>query len=147
MEEKKAPDFCLSDQNEKEHCLKDYLGKKVLLYFYPKDDTPGCTVEACGIRDNFDSFKVKNLVVLGVSTDSVISHKKFEEKYKLPFTLLADVDKKVVELYGVWKEKVNFGKKYMGTSRESFLINEEGVVVKHFKKVTTATHAVDVLKT
>ena len=117
-----APAFALPDQNGTLHTLSDYRKQWVLLYFYPKDDTPGCTKEACSIRDSFPDFKKLGIAVLGVSTDSVKSHKKFEEKYGLPFTLLADTDKKVVELYGVWGKKKFMGKEYDGTFRTSFLI-------------------------
>lgn len=143
---KEAPIFCLPDQDGNEHCLKDYKGQWVLIYFYPKDDTPGCTKEACMLRDVWGDFATKNAVVLGVSADSVESHKKFEEKYELPFPLLADTEKKVVEAFGVYTEKSMFGKKYMGISRESFLVDPEGKIAKHYEKVTPAEHAVQVLK-
>ena len=113
-----APDFSLPDQDGKIHKLSDYKGKWVLIYFYPKDDTPGCTVEACGIRDNFPKFQNSDLIVLGISKDSVASHKKFAEKYKLPFTLLADEAKEVIQAYDVWQEKSMLGKKYMGVVRK-----------------------------
>lgn len=128
----KAPEFTLLDQNGNDHSLSDYLGKSVLLYFYPKDDTPGCTKEACTIRDTHSEFGEKSIVVLGVSSDSVESHKKFEEKYGLPFTLLSDPNKQVRELYGV-------------TGRDSFLIDVEGNIKKIYRKVKPAEHARDVL--
>ena len=142
----KAPQFLLTDQNGKEHKLSDYKGKWILLYFYPKDDTPGCTKEACTIRDSYSYFKKNEVVVLGVSTDSVIKHKKFEEKYSLPFTLLSDEEKKVVNLYGVWGKKKFMGKEYMGTSRNSFLIDTSQNIVKIYEKVKPEEHAQEVLK-
>jgi len=142
----KAPQFLLTDQNGKEHRLSDYEGKWVLLYFYPKDDTPGCTKEACTIRDNYSDFKKNKVVVLGVSTDSVTKHKKFEEKYSLPFTLLSDEEKKVVNLYGVWGKKKFMGKEYMGTNRNSFLIDTSQNIVKIYEKVKPTEHAQEVLR-
>lgn len=142
----KAPTFCLRDQNNKEHCLEDYQGKWVLVYFYPKDDTTGCTKEACGIRDAWPKFSDVDAVILGISADSVESHKKFEGKYKLPFTLLSDPDKEVINKYGVWKEKSMYGRKYMGISRESFLIDPKGNIAKHYEKVKPAIHAEEVIK-
>lgn len=141
-----APDFTLADQNGKEHILSDYKGNKVLLYFYPKDDTPGCTKEACTIRDNFPEFNKLKLKVFGISTDSVKSHSKFAQKYKLPFTLLADEEKKMVKAYGVWGKKKFMGIEYTGTSRTSFLIDEQGKILKIYEKVKPATHAEEVLK-
>lgn len=142
---KKAPAFSLQDQDGKTHALKDFLGKKVLLYFYPKDDTPGCTKEACNFRDRLNELKKHGVQVLGVSCDSVATHKKFAEKYQLNFPLLADVDKTVVEKYGVWVEKSMYGKKYMGIQRDSFLIDERGTVVKHYVKVKPDRHVDDVI--
>jgi len=121
-----APNFTLLDQDNKSHALADYKGKWLLLYFYPKDNTSGCTQEACMLRDDFSGFKKLEVDVVGVSIDSVASHKKFADEYKLPFTLLADEEKEVVEKYGVWAEKSMYGKKYMGTLRTSFLINPKG---------------------
>jgi thioredoxin-dependent peroxiredoxin len=141
----KAPKFRLKDQNDEEHTLSDYLGKWVLLYFYPKDDTPGCTKEACGIRDNFAEYKKAGITVLGVSKDSVKSHKKFEKKYELPFTLLSDENKDVLKKYGVWQKKKMMGKEYMGTVRISFLINPEGKITKIYPKVKPEIHAKEVL--
>ncbi len=126
----KAPDLTLLDQNGKKHKLSNYKGKWVLLYFYPKDDTPGCTKEACAIRDSFPDFKKLKITVLGVSVNSVKSHKKFADKYKLPFTLLADESKAVVNKYGVWAKKKFMGREYMGTLRTSFLINPSGKIAK-----------------
>jgi peroxiredoxin Q/BCP len=140
----KAPDFKLPDQNGQTHQLSDYQGRWVLLYFYPKDDTTGCTAEACALRDNFPKFK-KGAVILGVSVDSIASHKKFANKYKLPFTLLADQNKQVVNQYGVWAEKSMYGRKYMGTLRSSFLIDPSGKIAKIYQKVKPALHAGQVL--
>ena len=142
---KAAPDFALLDQNEQKHKLSDYRGKKVLLYFYPKDMTPGCTVEAQNFRDHLDELTGLGVVILGVSGDDCARHKKFEEKEGLNFTLLAETEKEVVEKYGVWVEKSMYGKKYMGISRESFLIDEEGVVVKHYQKVKPKEHVDEVI--
>lgn len=145
-EGKKAPDFTLPDQNGKKVKLSDLKGKYVVLYFYPKDDTPGCTKEACNFRDSFPKFDKTDAVILGVSPDSVASHKKFAEKYKLQFQLLADEDKKVVEKYGVWKEKSMYGKKYMGVERTTFIIDPEGKIKKIFPKVKVDNHHKEVLE-
>jgi peroxiredoxin Q/BCP len=141
----KAPEFTLPDQDGIDHSLSDYKGKWVLLYFYPKDNTPGCTIEACTIRDQFKDFKKIDAVVLGVSTDSVKSHKKFADGFNLPFTLLADENKEVVGKYGVFGEKKMMGKTYMGTKRSSFLIDPSGKVAKVYEKVKPETHAEEVL--
>jgi len=140
----KAPDFVANDQDGKEVKLADFAGKRVVLYFYPKDDTPGCTKEACSFRDADDVFNAKGIKVLGVSTDSEKSHQKFISKYQLSFDLLADTEKHIVEAYGVWGEKSMYGKKYMGTMRKTFLI-EDGKIVKIFDKVNVAEHADEVL--
>src|SRR3989344_5755606 len=140
-----APDFSLPDSEGKKISLKDFRGKKVALYFSPKDDTPGCTKEACSVRDNFAGLKKAGIVVIGVSIDNEESHKKFVEKYKLPHILLADKNKEVVEKYGVWGEKNMYGKKYMGTLRKTFLIDEEGKIVHIFNKVDTEGHAKEIL--
>lgn len=134
----KAPDFTLQDQNGTEHSLSDYAGQKVILYFYPKDMTSGCTKQACGFAERYPLFREKGAVILGVSKDSVASHKKFEEKYGLPFTLLADPDKEVIQLYDVWKEKMNYGKATMGVVRTTYLIDENGIIVKAMDKVKAA---------
>ncbi len=134
----KAPNFTLPDQNGKPHTLSDYAGQKVVLYFYPKDMTSGCTKQACGFAERYPQFREKGAVILGVSRDSVASHKKFEEKYGLPFTLLADPEKEVIRLYDVWKEKANYGKTSMGVVRTTYLINENGVIVKAMEKVRAA---------
>ena len=140
-----APDFTLPDQDGEKQKLHKYKGKWVFLYFYPRDFTPGCTKEACEIRDNFDQFKKHGVVVLGVSTDSVDSHKKFEQKHRLPFTLLSDKDKKVVRKYGVWVKKSMFGKTYEGVKRTSFLIDPRGKIAKIYKNVKPESHAPQVL--
>ncbi|MCX8105578.1 MAG: thioredoxin-dependent thiol peroxidase [Ignavibacterium album] len=145
-EGKKAPDFTLPDQNGNKVKLSDLKGKYVVLYFYPKDDTSGCTKEACNFRDAFPKFQNIDAVILGVSPDSIASHKKFAEKYKLPFQLLADEDKKVVEKYGVWKEKSMYGKKYMGVERTTFIIDPDGKIKKIFPKVKVDNHHQEVLE-
>ena len=145
-EHEAASDFTLPDQDGKEHSLSDYMGKWVLLYFYPKDDTPGCTKEACSIRDNLPDFKKLKLTVLGISTDSVKSHKKFADKHELPFTLLADSDKKVVKEYGVWGKKKFMGREYEGTLRTSFLIDPMGLIVKIYENVKPDIHVQQVLE-
>ncbi len=141
-----APDFKLPDQNGKVRTLKEFKGQSVLVYFYPKDFTSGCTTEACTIRDSFPNFKTQDLVVLGISADTVESHKKFADKYKLPFTLLADPDKKVINLYGVWQKKKFLGKEYMGIARSSFLLDKKGKIAKVYNKVKPPIHAAQVLK-
>ncbi len=143
---KKAPQFTLKDQSGKSVSLKDFLGKQVILYFYPKDDTPGCTKEACNFRDDFSQIKKENAVILGVSADSEGKHKKFAEKYKLPFTLLSDENKKVLEKYGVWQEKSMYGRKYMGIVRSTFIIDEKGKLKKIFPKVKVTNHNKEVLE-
>lgn len=141
-----APDFTINDQNGEPVSLHDFKGKKVALYFYPKDDTPGCTAQACNLRDNIALLKKKKIVVLGVSIDTEKKHKKFEDKYGLPFTLLADPEKQLVELYGVWGEKKFMGRTYMGTHRVTFLINEEGVIDHIIEKVDTKNHTEQILE-
>lgn len=141
-----APDFTTKDQNGNDVKLSDFKGKRVVLYFYPKDDTPGCTKEACSLRDSFDVFEEKGIKILGVSTDNEKSHQKFITKYNLPFDLLADTEKEIVETYGVWGEKNMYGKKYFGINRTTFLIDEEGKIVKIFKKVKVDEHADEVLE-
>jgi thioredoxin-dependent peroxiredoxin len=140
-----APAFKTTDANGDTISLKDLRGQKVVLYFYPKDDTPGCTKEACSFRDAFATFKKRGIKVLGVSPDSEASHKKFETKYKLPFTLLADADRSIAEAYGVWGEKKFMGRKYMGVLRTTFLIDEKGKIKKVFEKVKPEDHASEVL--
>ena len=133
-----APDFTLPDQNGELHTLSDYRGQKVILYFYPKDMTSGCTKQACAFGELFPLFREKGAVVLGVSKDSVASHKKFEEQYGLPFTLLSDPEKEVLQAYDVWKEKMNYGKATLGVVRTTYLIDENGVIVRAFDKVKAA---------
>jgi thioredoxin-dependent peroxiredoxin len=142
----KAPDFNTTDQDGRKVSLKDFRGKKVVLYFYPKDDTPGCTVEACSFRDNLPEFEKLNATVLGVSTDNEASHKRFADKFDLPFTLLADSDKSIVQAYGAWGEKKNYGRTYMGTHRITYVIDEKGKIEAVFPKVTPKTHADELLK-
>lgn len=141
-----APDFALKDQNGKVHKLSDYRGKTVFLYFYPKDDTPGCTIEACSIRDNFSKFKKHGVVVLGVSIDPEKNHAKFVKKFELPFTLLADDKRELVKTYSVWGEKEFMGRTYMGTYRTSFLIGPNGKIKKIYEGVNPKTHIAVVLK-
>lgn len=142
---KPAPEFELSDQNGELHKLSDYRGKRLVLYFYPKDDTPGCTAEACSFRDNYSVFKQNDIVILGVSADSAESHAKFQEKYQLPFPLLSDPDHKVSEMYGVWGLKKYMGREYYGINRTTFLIDEEGNLVKIYDKVKPAEHAQEIM--
>ena len=142
----KAPAFSGVDQNGNKISLTDFKGKKVVLYFYPKDDTPGCTAQACNLRDNYSELLKKGFQVIGVSADSVKSHKKFEEKFQLPFPLIADEDKKIVEQYQVWGEKQNFGKTYMGINRTTFLIDESGNIKKVIKKPDTQNQTQQVLE-
>jgi thioredoxin-dependent peroxiredoxin len=140
-----APEFATTDQDGKTHRLSDFKGKKVILYFYPKDNTSGCTKEACAFRDKFAEFRQLNVEILGVSIDSEKSHKSFVQKYDLPFTLLADPEKRLVEAYGAWGEKRMYGKKYMGTNRVTYLIDEAGKVAAVFPKVKPDIHADEIL--
>ena len=141
----KAPDFTTTDQDGKPVKLSDYRGQKVVLYFYPKDDTPTCTTEACSLRDNYKALQKAGYTVLGISTNNEKQHTKFIAKYKLPFTLLTDVERKVHELYGTWTEKMLYGRKYMGTARMTFLINEKGIIEEVIDKVKSAFHAEQIL--
>ena len=141
----KAPGFTLPDQNGEQRSLSDYLGQKVILYFYPKDMTSGCTKQACGFGERYPQFLEKGAVVLGVSKDSVSSHKKFEEKYGLPFHLLSDPEQEVIRAYDVWKEKKNYGKVTMGVVRTTYLIDEKGFIVKAFGKVKAADNPAQML--
>ena len=134
----KAPDFTLPDQDGKMHSLSEYRGQRVILYFYPKDNTAGCTKQACNFGELMPQFREKGAVILGVSKDSVASHKRFQEKYGLPFTLLSDTEKTVIESYDVWKEKKNYGKVSMGVVRTTYLIDENGVIIKAFGNVKAA---------
>ena len=142
----RAPEFRLPDQNGKMHSLSDYKGKKVILYFYPKDNTSGCTKQACGFAERYPQFQEKGAVVLGISKDSVASQKKFEEKYGLPFTLLSDTEKTVIQAYDVWKEKKNYGKVSMGVVRTTYLIDEEGVIIRAMDKVKAADNPAQMLE-
>ena len=141
-----APAFTSTDQNGKPVSLSDFSGQKVILYFYPKDDTPGCTAEACDFRDNYSGLVAKGINVLGVSVDSEASHQKFVTKHNLPFTLLADTDHQIVEAYGVWGEKNMYGKKYMGVNRSTFIIDENGAISHIIKKVDTKNSTAQVLE-
>ena len=142
----KAPDFELPDQNGELHKLSDYAGKKVILYFYPKDDTPGCTKQACGFTERYPLFHEKNAVVIGISKDSVASHKRFAQKYNLKFPLLADPGLEVIKAYDVWKEKKLYGKVSMGIARTTYLIDEEGIIVKAIEKVKAADNPEQMLR-
>ena len=145
-EGQKAPEFTANDQNGKSVSLSNFAGKSIILYFYPKDDTPGCTAEACSFRDNYESLLAEGFEVLGVSTDDEKSHLKFIGKYNLPFSLIADTDKKIVEAYGVWVEKNMYGKKYMGISRKTFIIDKNGMIRKVIDKVDTKNSSAQVLE-
>ena len=141
----KAPDFELPDQNGDMHKLSDYAGKKVILYFYPKDNTPGCTKQACGFSERYPQFMEKGVVVLGISKDSVASHLKFAQKYDLPFILLSDPELQAIQAYGVWQEKKLYGKVSMGVVRSTYLIDEQGVIARVMPKVKPDTNAADIL--
>jgi len=145
-EMQKAPDFSLPDQNGALHSLADYAGKWLVLYFYPEDDTPGCTIEACGFRDDSDVLRAKGLKVVGISKDSVASHAKFADKHRLNFTLLSDESKQVMEAYGAWGRQKNYGIEYVGARRKTFLINPDGEIVKEYPKVIAAGHSGRVLR-
>lgn len=144
----KAPDYLGIDQNGKEIHLNSYKGKKVVLYFYPKDNTPGCTAQACNLRDNYTSLQKEGYEVIGVSIDDEKSHQRFIDKNSLPFTLIADSEKKLVQQFGVWGEKKNFGRTYMGVFRTTFIINEEGIIERVIgpKEVKTKEHTAQILK-
>jgi thioredoxin-dependent peroxiredoxin len=142
----KAPDFSGKDQDGKLVSLQDYKGKKVILYFYPKDNTPGCTAEACNLRDNKDMLAKEGYEILGVSTDDEASHRDFRTKYSLPFPLIADTDKSINQKYGVWVEKERDGKKFFGTARTTFIIDEKGMITQVIDKVETKDHASQILK-
>ncbi len=142
----KAPAFSLPDQNGDMHTLEDYKGKKVILYFYPKDSTAGCTKQACGFAEVYPEFTEKDAVILGVSKDSVKSHKNFETKYQLPFTLLSDPELSCIQAYDVWKEKKNYGKVSMGVVRTTYLIDEDGIIIKAFNKVKAAENPAQMLE-
>lgn len=142
----KAPAFALPDQDGNVHTLEEYRGKKVILYFYPRDNTPGCTKQACGFGELYPQFLEKGAVVLGISKDSVASHKKFEEKYRLPFTLLSDTEHTAIKAYDVWQEKKNYGKVSMGVVRTTYLIDEQGMIVRAFGKVKAAENPAQMLE-
>jgi len=142
----KAPAFVCKDQNGKEINLSDFSGKKVILYFYPKDSTPGCTVQACNLRDNYELLQKEGYVILGASIDSEKRHQNFIEKNELPFPLLSDVDMTLVNQYGVWREKNNYGKTYMGIVRTTFVIDEKGIITNIIEKVKTKDHTNQILK-
>lgn len=144
-ENTKAPDFSLPDENGIERNLRDYLGNTVLLYFYPKDDTPGCTTEACSFRDDYSEYEKAGIIIIGVSPDSSAKHKKFKEKHNLPFMLLADENHRVCEIYGVWGRKKFMGKEYDGVFRTTFLIDSKGMIKKVYKNVKPAEHSSQVL--
>lgn len=142
----KAPEFTLPDQNGEMHTLSEYKGKKVILYFYPKDNTAGCTKQACGFAERYPQIEAKGAVVIGISKDSVKSHKNFETKYELPFTLLSDPELQAIQAYDVWKEKKNYGKVYMGIVRTTYLIDEDGVIIKAMDKVKAADNPQQMLE-
>jgi peroxiredoxin Q/BCP len=142
----KAPLFKGKDQDEKWVSLEDYKGKKVILYFYPKDDTPGCTTEACNLRDNYEDLLSRGFVIIGVSPDDEKSHAKFKAKHGLPFSLIADPEAKIIQSYDAWGEKNNYGKKYMGVLRSTFIIDEQGNIEKIIKKVNTGDHTRQILE-
>ena len=142
----KAPEFVLPDQNGNMHKLSDYYGKKIIIYFYPKDSTPGCTKQACGFAELKPQIEEKGAIIIGISKDSITSHKKFEEKYTLNFTLLSDPKLEAIKLYDVWKEKNMYGKKTMGVVRTTYLINEEGIIEKAYEKVKAADNPHQMLK-
>ncbi|GAB4017279.1 thioredoxin-dependent thiol peroxidase [Spirosoma koreense] len=141
-----APDFTSTDQNGNPIRLSDFRGKKVVLYFYPKDDTPGCTAQACSLRDNYDALRTAGYEVLGVSVDDEKTHQKFIKKYTLPFTLVADTNKQIVVAYDVWKEKSMYGRNFMGTVRTTFLIDEQGIITDIISKIDTQHHAEQIVK-
>ena len=142
----KAPDFTLFDKDGNEVSLSDFFGKKIVLYFYPKDNTPGCTRQACAFAESFEKFKELDAAVIGISKDSVSSHVKFAEKYSLPFVLLSDPEHKVIEAFGAWQEKKNYGKTYFGTVRSTFIIDENGIIEKVMPKVKPDTNAAEILE-
>ncbi len=142
----KAPDFCLKDREGNDIRLSDFLGKKVVLYFYPKDNTPGCTRQACAFAGLYQQFEKKNVTVIGISKDSTASHQKFAEKYNLPFVLLSDPQREAIEAYGVWQEKKNYGKVSMGVVRSTYIIDENGIIEKVMPKVKPDTNAAEILE-
>ena len=143
----KAPPFAGNDQNGKKISLSDYKGRRVILYFYPQDDTPTCTIEACNLRDNYSLLKKQGFVILGISPDNEKSHKKFASKFELPFTLIADPEHIIIDKYGVWGEKQLFGREYMGVIRTTFLVDEHGMIRKIFEKPKSSSHSEEILTT
>lgn len=141
----KAPDFTLPDEHGQMVTLSDFKGKKVVLYFYPKDSTPGCTKQACAFKASYDLYKEKDIIVIGISKDSSKSHQRFKEKYELPFLLLSDEKLEAIQAYDVWKEKKLYGKTYMGVTRSTYILDEDGVIIKTFEKASPANNAQDVL--
>ena len=141
----KAPDFCLPDKDGNHVSLKDFRGRKVVLYFYPKDNTPGCTRQACAFAASYEQFKMQNVIVIGISKDSVASHQKFAQKYDLPFILLSDPELQAIQAYGVWQEKKLYGKVSRGVVRTTYIINEQGIIEKVMPKVKPDTNAADIL--
>jgi thioredoxin-dependent peroxiredoxin len=146
QEGRKMPAFKAKDQNDAVVSSADFKGKKLVLYFYPQDNTPTCTVQACNIRDNFAALRAKGIVVIGISPDEVKKHKKFEEKFELPFTLIADTDHAIINKFGVWGEKMLYGKKYLGLHRTTFLINEKGIIKKVILKPKSKEHSQEILQ-
>ncbi|HQM55511.1 MAG TPA: thioredoxin-dependent thiol peroxidase [Anaerolineaceae bacterium] len=144
-ENTQAPDFSLPDETGVIHTLSQYAGRNIILYFYPKDDTPGCTIEACNFRDDYSAYENSQVVILGVSPDSPKSHARFKDKYHLPFSLLSDEEHKVLEMYGVWGKKKMFGKEYHGVLRTTYLIGKDGKIIKVFKNVKPAGHSAEIL--
>lgn len=142
----KAPDFTLKDKDGNEVRLSDYLGKKVVIYFYPRDNTPGCTKQACAFKASYEQFKAKNVEVIGISKDSTASHVKFSDKYELPFVLLSDPERKAIEAYDVWKEKKMYGKTSMGVVRQTYIIDENGIIEHTISKVKPDTNAAEILE-
>lgn len=142
----KAPEFSGKDQNGNTVSLKDFRGKKIILFFYPKDNTPTCTEEACNLRDNYSALLKKGFEVIGVSIDNERSHQRFIKKFSLPYTLIADEDRSIIEMYGLWQEKTLFGRKYMGTIRNTFIIDEKGMIKKIFQKVESKNHTEQILE-
>lgn len=141
----KAPNFTLPNENNEMISLSDFLGKKVVLYFYPKDNTPGCTKQACAFKSAYDEFKKENIVVIGISKDTTKAHLNFKNKYELPFILLSDINHEVIEMYDCWKEKKLYGKAYMGITRSTYVLNEEGIIIKTFEKASPDHNANDIL--
>lgn len=142
----KAIDFTLPDEQGVMHSLHDYKGKRIVLYFYPKDNTPGCTRQACAFKAAYEDFRRQDIVVIGISKDSIASHKKFKEAYDLPFILLSDKELEVIKAYDVWKEKKLYGRTYMGVTRSTYVINEDGIIIKCFEKADPANNAADILQ-